>query len=122
MEKFSRLFLLFIIFDFSILFLELSNGMMQHLILFDFVAITITSSTEWKFQTFAFRGLMFRGCDDKASWLYTGVSPLKLIEQIVWFFSFWLACYLVHFFSIYLRMVIYYSLIVIMGIFLARAL
>ena len=46
MEKFSRLFLLFIIFDFSILFLELSNGMMQHLILFDFVAITITSSTE----------------------------------------------------------------------------
>ena len=40
MKKFSRPFLLFIIFDFLILFLELSNGMMQHLIPFDFVAIT----------------------------------------------------------------------------------
>ena len=24
-------------------------------------------------------------------------SPLKLVEQIVWFFYFWLACYLIHF-------------------------
>ena len=64
------------------------------------------------------------------------VSPLKFVEQIVWFFSFWLVCYLVsiwysllfgHFICYFFQYIfvysfIYYSLNVIMGIFLAQAL
>ena len=45
------------------------------------------------------------------------------IFQIVWFLSFLISCYLVHFFQyIFVYGFIYYSLIVIMGISLARVL
>ena len=51
------------------------------------------------------------------------VPPLKLGEQIVWFFSFLISLLFVPLFQyIFVYGFIYYSLIVIMGIFLARAL
>ena len=51
------------------------------------------------------------------------VPPLRLVEQIVWFFSLWLVCYLVHFFQyIFVYGFVYYSLIVKIGVFIARAL
>ena len=51
------------------------------------------------------------------------VPPLRFVEQIVWFFSLWLVCYLVHFFQyIFVYGFVYYSLIVKIGVFIARAL
>ena len=50
------------------------------------------------------------------------VPPLKLGEQIVWFFSFLISLLFVPLFQyIFVYGFIYYSLIVIMGIFLVRA-
>ena len=51
------------------------------------------------------------------------VPPLKFVEQIVWFFSFLISLLFDPFFQyIFVYSFIYYSLITIMGIFLARAL
>ena len=51
------------------------------------------------------------------------VPPLKFVEQIVCFFSFLISLLFGPFFQyIFVYGFIYYSLIVIMGIFLARAL
>ena len=51
------------------------------------------------------------------------VPPLQFVDQIVWFFSFLISLLFGPFFQyVFVYGFIHYSLIVIMGIFLARAL